>query len=433
MMRQLFESARAREDGKEEEEDEDGDFLREVEASLWDKEIFVYTPKGEVIDLPLGATVVDFAYRIHTQVGHTCIGAKVNRRIVPLDHVLRNGDHCEILRQRNTGPSRDWLKFVRTSSARTRIRAYLRRRERDTLVERGQELLEAEAARQRVDLKDLYRRDSLLPAAHRRRATDLSPEDLLTRVARKRSFNTAEDLLNALGDRIVSAEGVVHQLVLEIDECERSAGLRMETVESLVTRAASEPREMGTVSFQGAANLMYRRSKCCMPIPGDRIVGYLTRGSGVAIHRDDCSNIRHLREREPDRVVGIEWHETERAFYEVPIEIRAHDRMGLLRDLSGLMSAVGVNILAANTRSTSLGSVGEDSTATVRLRLELANRAQLDDLLTRLPGLGVSRITIRGQVYLDSEKSTRPRPELHAARRTASRGRKRVHGKDHRR
>jgi GTP pyrophosphokinase len=412
VMRRLFEMARSGEpeesgeDGGESTAQDQGDFLREIEASLWGEEIFVYTPKGEVIDLPEGATVVDFAYRIHTMVGHTCIGAKVNRRIVPLDHALRSGDQVEILRQRNTGPSRDWLKFVRTSTARTRIRAYLRRKDRDTLVERGQQLLEAEAQRQKIDYKDLFRRDRLLDPVHRRRAPDQPAEDLLTRVARRRSFNSDEDLLTAVGDRIVSAEGVIHTLVSELEDCERAAGLAAPESETLVTRAPSDQSDAGAVSVRGAGNLMYRRSKCCLPIPGDAIVGYITRGTGIAIHREDCPNLRHLREREPDRVVNIEWSEAQHAIYDVPLEIRANDRMGLLKDLAGLVSELGVNITGANTVSAPLRSAG-DHTATMHLRLEFVNRAQLDELIRRLPALGVVKVTIRGQVFHDTEKGGR--------------------------
>jgi len=237
----------------------------------------------------------------------------------------------------------------------------------------------------------------------------------LTRVARRRSFATDEHLLTAIGDRIVSAEGVVHQILADVEEAEKAAGIT-EEVETIATRAAQAGAEQGRLSVAGASDVMFRRSKCCLPLPGDAIVGYLTRGSGIAIHRADCANVRHLREREPERVMDIEWQETEHALYDVPLEIRANDRIGLLRDLAGLMSEVGVNITGANTLSAPIRSSG-DHVATVRLQLEFINRAQLDDLVRRLPSLGVLKVTLRGQVFHDSEKEVRQRVSVAGTKR----------------
>lgn len=422
MLRRLFEMARDTEPvappGEGDDDDSfDDDFLHEVEASLWDQEVFVFTPKGEVIDLPKGATVVDFAYRIHSEVGHTCIGARVNRRMVPLDYQLRSGDQVEILRQKNTGPSRDWLKFVQTTAARNRIRQYFRRKERDSLIDRGQQRLEEEATRQRVDLNGLHRRDRELPSAYRRRGPDQPVEDLITRVARRRNYNTDDDLLTAVGDGVVSPEGVVRQMVADVDEASAKAGLTPTPALPLEDDVLPEPRSEAAVTLQGAENLMFRRSKCCLPIPGDAICGYITRGTGIAIHRADCANVRHLKEKEPDRIVELNWDQTEHMLYDVPIEIRANDRIGLLRDLTQLMSDVGVNILKINTISPRLHRAGVDHLATIRLSLELIDRNQLEQLLRRLPAIGVVKVTIRGQVFHDSEKGTRGR----AARRSSSR------------
>lgn len=423
MLRRLFETARDTAPASPDDDDDDAandDFLQEVESSLWDEEVFVFTPKGEVIDLPKGATVVDFAYRIHSEVGHTCIGARVNRRMVPLDYQLKSGDQVDILRQKNTGPSRDWLKFVLTSTARNRIRQYFRRKERDSLIDRGQHRLEEEAARQHVDLKALYRRDRELPSAYRRRGPDQPVEDLVTRVARRRNYNTDDDLLTAVGDAVVSPEGVIRQMVADIEDASAKAGLTQPTPELPAEEDDTpEPRSEAAVSLQGVENLMFRRSKCCLPIPGDAICGYITRGSGIAIHRADCANVRHLKEKEPDRIVELNWDQTEHMLYDVPLEIRANDRMGLLRDLTQLMSDVGVNILKINTISPRLHRAGVDHLATIRLSLELIDRNQLEQLLRRLPAIGVVKVTIRGQVFIDSEKGTRGR----AARRTSGRRR----------
>ena len=433
MLRRLFEMAKdtkpAAPPGADDSEDveDDDDFLQEVESSLWEEEVFVFTPKGEVIDLPKGATVVDFAYRIHSEVGHTTIGARVNKRMVPLDYQLRSGDQVEILRQKNTGPSRDWLKFVRTAGARNRIRQYYRRKERDSLVDRGQQRLEEEAAHQRVDLNALYRRDRELPQPYRRRGPDQPVEDLLTRVARRRNYNTDDDLLTAVGDGVVSPEGVVRQMAADVEEASAKAGLTPAPNVPLEDDEAPEPRSDAAVTLQGVENMMFRRSKCCLPIPGDPIYGYITRGTGIAIHRADCANVRHLKEKEPDRIVELNWDQTEHMLYDVPLEIRANDRIGLLRDLTQLMSDVGVNILKINTISPRLHRAGTDHLATIRLSLELIDRNQLEQLLRRLPAIGVVKVTIRGQVFHDAEKGTRGRA---ARRSTGSRSKLPRHDDD---
>ncbi len=430
ILRRLFEMAKESppmpvpdsDDGRNDAEVDE--FMQEVEGSLWEEEVFVFTPKGEVIDLPKGATVVDFSYRIHTEVGHTTVGARVNKRMVPLDYQLHNGDQVDIIRQRNTGPSRDWLKFVRTPTARNRIRQYFRRQERGTLIEQGQRLLEEEAARIHVDLEDLYRRDRELPATHRRRAPDQPVEDVLTRIARRRNYHCTEDLLTAVGDGVTAAEGVVRQMQLDIDEAWEAAGLTDTLPEPLPPDAVpEEPRQEAAASYQGLSTLMMRRSKCCLPIPGDPICGYITRGTGIAIHREDCSNVRYLREKEPDRIVRLDWSQTEHLLYDVPLEIRAQDRIGLLRDLTQLMSDLGVNILRINTVSPRLYKAGTDHMATMRLNLELVDRTQLEQLLNRLPSLGVLKVSLRGQVYHDVEKDTRRRAPRSAPSRRRKRGR----------
>ncbi|HAZ64543.1 MAG TPA: (p)ppGpp synthetase [Armatimonadetes bacterium] len=393
----------------DETDESDGDFLSEFEATLDEDDIFVTTPKGDVIGLPRGATVVDFAYRIHTEVGHTCVGARVGRRIVPLSYQLQNGETVEILCRENTGPSRDWLRWVQTSSARARIRAYLRRHERATLVETGSALLADEARRQKCDYKDLLRRDHALPAAQRRRSTDQPVEDVLMRVAHRRGYPNSEQMLSAIGEHLVSAEQIFNLIRDDIEQAEIAAGLADEP-DAITVRPSRETNQQGQLSVSGASNVLFRRAKCCQPLPGDDIVGYITRTTGIAIHRTDCPNLPHWRNREPERVIEVNWSDAEHSLYHVPLEVRAHDRVGLLRDLTGLMSEVGVNITEANTISAPIASSAGQSTALVRLQLEFMNRHQLDELVRRLPGLGVFKISLRGEVYYDAEKSSSPVP-----------------------
>ena len=404
----------------------DEDFEEEITANLWDDDIFVFTPKGEVIDLPLNATVVDFAYRIHTEVGHTCVGARVNRRMVPLAYHLKNGDQVEIIRQRNTGPSRDWLNFVATSTARNRIRAYFRRKERESLIELGQQQIEEEAARLGVDLSEIYRRDRELPPMHRRRGPAHPAEEILTRIARRRGYNSDDDLLTAVGDGVAAAEGVVQQLVADITEACDAAGVPFgaEPVETGLPTTVVQ--DEAAVSLQGMGNLMFRRSMCCMPIPGDDISGYVTRGKGIAIHRSDCPNLRHLREKEPERVLTLDWDKTQHMLYDVPVELRATDRIGLLRDVTGLVTELGINILGVNTTSPRLHSSATDHIAVLQLSLELVDRHQLEQLTRRLPELGVMKVSVRGQVFHDTEKGSRRKPKPAAGKANKPRGRSRV-------
>ncbi|MBI2298761.1 MAG: bifunctional (p)ppGpp synthetase/guanosine-3',5'-bis(diphosphate) 3'-pyrophosphohydrolase [Armatimonadetes bacterium] len=410
-LRRIFEMAResAPDEAIAPARDDEGDFEEEVTANLWEDDIFVFTPRNEVIDLPAGATVVDFAYRIHTELGHTCVGARVNRRMVPLSHQLKNGDHVEVVVQRNTGPSRDWLNFVATSTARNRIKQYFRRKERETLIERGQQAIEAEAVRQRLDLNELYRQDTELPAQYRRRGQEFPVEDVLTRVACRRGYRTDDDLLTAVGDGVISAEGVVQQICNDLQQAREAAGLAAETVPPGLAGGDVVHQAEAAVSLQGARNLMFKRSKCCLPIPGDQIVGYITRGSGIAIHRADCPNVRHLQEKEPDRVVQLDWDQAQHMLYDVPLEIRATDRLGLLRDVTGLITDLGINILGVNTTSPRLHSASSDHVAVMNVHLELVDRHQLEQLTRRLPELGALKITIRGQVFHDTEKGSRRR------------------------
>ncbi|MCC7494248.1 MAG: bifunctional (p)ppGpp synthetase/guanosine-3',5'-bis(diphosphate) 3'-pyrophosphohydrolase [Fimbriimonadaceae bacterium] len=409
-LRRLFEAARASEPvglpGAGDPQDDEQDWLEAVEGSLFEEDVFVFTPKGEIIDLPKGATVIDFAYRIHTAVGHTTIGARVNRRMVPLDYVLQNGEQVEVLRRANTGPSRDWLKVVRTTTARNRIRQYFRHKERESLAEEGQRLLEGEASRAKVDLNDLYRRDRELPATYRRRAREEPVEDLLTRIARRRNYQTDIDLLTAVGDRVIAAEGVVKQMVADLEEAETAAGRRT-VPPPAPSGVPGPPSSAAAASVQGLRGLAMRRSQCCLPLPGDPIVGYVTRTTGITIHRADCGNLRHLQANEPDRVMPLDWDQTEHLLYDLPIELRADDRIGLLADLTKMLSDVGINILRINTISPKLNKAGTDHRATMKLSLELNDRSQLEQLMRRLPALGVVKVSVRGQVYYDVEKSAR--------------------------
>ena len=324
-------------------------FVQSVKLDLFQNEVFVFTPKGDVVDLPAGATPVDFAYRIHTDVGHRCVGAKVNGRLVPLSHHLHTGDIVEVVTSKtSTGPSRDWLTFVATNNARAKIRQWFKKEAREENVQRGRELLE----------KELRRLGAL---------TALMKPDKLREAAPKFNVGSDEDLLAALGNGDVSLLSVVTALRGEVPAPEAPAP---------VVPAPAAP-SAGGVRVRGADNVLTRFSLCCTPLPGDRIVGYVTRGRGVTIHRQDCPNIKSLRTH-PERLIEVEWESIPEASYQVEIEVAAFDRVGLLKDILAAIADSKTNVLSVNAR------VRKDKVGIVTLVLDIRNVAQLHAVMQKV-------------------------------------------------
>jgi guanosine-3',5'-bis(diphosphate) 3'-pyrophosphohydrolase len=342
-LRQLMEWQRDMRDASE--------FLETLKVDLFSDEVFVFTPKGDVIELPAGATPVDFAYRIHTDVGHHCVGARVNGRMVPLDTALANGDIVEVLVNRSSpGPSADWLGFVKTSQARARIRQWLRRERREAHLERGREILERELKR-------------LGLAIGEERTGDL---------LRKAGFSSVDEVAMSLSEGTLSPAQVLHRLKEEWEHREAPA-LRPKPARPLAGPA---------VSVRGQSRMLVRFGRCCQPVPGDPIIGYLTRGRGVSVHRLDCPNLSHLT-AEPDgaeRLIEVAW-EPNAADAPLPAEldVRAWDRPGLLADVANVVSKT--NVLNASARGL------QDHTAIVRLTLEVRSLDQLTEIMRRLEAL----------------------------------------------
>ncbi|MDR5684274.1 MAG: bifunctional (p)ppGpp synthetase/guanosine-3',5'-bis(diphosphate) 3'-pyrophosphohydrolase [Armatimonadota bacterium] len=342
-IRQLLEWHQEMQDAQE--------FMRSVKFDLFQNEVFVFTPKGDVIDLPSGATPVDFAYRIHTDVGHRCVGAKVNGRLVPLSHRLRSGDIVEILTSKTSaGPSRDWLSFVVTSNARNKIRQWFRKQHREENIARGRELLERE-------LRRLGALSSLMKSERLRQA------------AERLQLPTEEDMLAALGNGDLSLLQVVQ--ALQGDERVASE----EAVESPVTQAAPEaPRGL---RVRGVENVLMTLARCCMPLPGDPVVGYITRGRGVTIHRRDCRNITYLRGR-PERLIEVEWEPSADGTYPVEVQVEAMDRVGLLKDVLAAVADARTNVISVNAR------VRKDKVGVINLTLDIRNVGQLTAVMQRI-------------------------------------------------
>ena len=291
-------------------------FLQSMKEDLFPDEVYVFTPKGDVIALPVGSTPVDFAYKIHTDIGNTCIGAEINGRIAPLRYQLQNGDLVRILTNKHATPSRDWLNFVKTGRARNKVRRWLREQERNQSLEIGKQLLEAEFRRRHIDPKP-----------------QMKSEDLLI-IAEALELHSIEDLLEQIGYGDVSAQHMVNLMFPPEEEQE----------EEIDSEELQEDKTGQAISIAGIDQAFARIAKCCNPIPGDDVIGFLTRGRGVSIHRVNCNKIMN----EPERIVQVTWNPTENITYPVEIWIESNDRKGLLGDISTAIAKEDVNILKGN-------------------------------------------------------------------------------------
>jgi GTP pyrophosphokinase len=327
------------------------EFVEGLKLDIFQDQVFVFTPKGEVKDLPAGATPLDFAYRIHTDVGHRCIGAKVNNRLVPLDYRLQNGDIVEIVTTKGAhGPSRDWLNIVRTGHAREKIRQWFKRQERDENIVHGREALDRELRRlARTSLERLG-------------------QERVAEMATLYKMNSVDDFYAAIGYGAISPPQVVMRL-----------GVIDDTEAVLPQVAPALPERIGGVRVKGVGDLLIRFAKCCHPIPGDPIVGFITRGKGVTVHLRTCPTV--INERDVHRLIDVEWDDPAQQTYPIAIRIEAYDRTGLLSDITNVVAENKVNILAANVITS------PDHTATVRATLQVASVAQLARVLSRIERL----------------------------------------------
>jgi guanosine-3',5'-bis(diphosphate) 3'-pyrophosphohydrolase len=329
------------------------EFLESVKTDIFNDQVFVYTPKGEIKDLPNGATPLDFAYRVHTDLGHRCIGAKVNGRLVPFNYQLKNGDVVEIMATKGErGPSRDWLNpvlgYVGTSHAREKIRQWFKKQERTENIERGRELLEKSM------------RQLGLPFSEREKLQELF------------KYEELDDFYLAIG----SGDITTHQIAMKLADQEQ---------QPKVTTSTPIRHPTSPVTVRGVDDLLTKLAQCCHPVPGDEIVGYITRNRGITIHRKDCQNI--VNEKEKDRLIPVEWGETD-AMYPVQIQVEALDRVGLMRDISTIVAEEKLNIAAVSLTN------NDNQTISIYFALEAANLAQLSRLLVRIEGVrGVTSAT----------------------------------------
>jgi len=333
------------------------EFMESLKIDLYKNEVFVFTPKGDVKDFPKGATPLDFAYSIHSEVGNKCTGAKVNEKIVPLDYEMNTGDIVSIITSPNRTPSRDWLKIVKTHQARSKIRQWFRKELKEENIQKGKEMLDLEAKRRGYHLKNLVK-----------------PE-WVKGIFKKFMLNSVDDMYAAVGYGGITTGQILTKLVALYIKENPTVKHKEEDKENLQYRKTKAKGDGVTV--KGESGMLIRYAKCCTPVPGDEIIGYITRGRGVSVHRKDCCNINEV-DFEEGRIIEVEWSGEERPSYNVDIEIRGDDRNGLLSEVTQLMYNLNYSIMTANARRQ------KDKQAVIELGLVISNINDLEVIKKRL-------------------------------------------------
>ncbi|WP_034916633.1 GTP diphosphokinase [Erwinia sp. 9145] len=344
----------------QEEMADSGEMLDEVRSQVFDDRVYVFTPKGDVVDLPAGSTPLDFAYHIHSDIGHRCIGAKIGGRIVPFTYQLQMGDQIDIITQKQPNPSRDWLNpslgYVTTSRGRSKIHAWFRKQDRDKNIAAGRQILDSELDHLDINLKEAEK--LLLP---------------------RYNVNSLDELLAAIGGGDIRLNQMSNFLQAKLNkpsaEEEDREALRQLTQKSYAPRS----KESGEVVVEGVGNLMHHIARCCQPIPGDDIVGFITQGRGISIHRADCDQLSELISHAPERIVDAVWGESYSSGYSLVVRVTANDRSGLLRDITTILANEKVNVLGVSSRSDT-----KKQLATIDMDIEIYNQQVLGRVLARL-------------------------------------------------
>ncbi|MEU8522038.1 bifunctional (p)ppGpp synthetase/guanosine-3',5'-bis(diphosphate) 3'-pyrophosphohydrolase [Streptomyces sp. NBC_01216] len=346
------------------ETEDPGEFLESLRFDLSRNEVFVFTPKGDVIALPAGATPVDFSYAVHTEVGHRTIGARVNGRLVPLESTLDNGDLVEVFTSKaaGAGPSRDWLGFVKSPRARNKIRAWFSKERRDEAIEQGKDAIARAMRKQNLPIQRILTGDSLVTLAHEMRYSDIS------------------SLYAAIGEGHVTAQSIVQKLVQALGGEEAANEDIAESAPPSRGRTKRRSSADPGVVVKGVEDVWVKLARCCTPVPGDPIIGFVTRGSGVSVHRSDCVNVDSLS-REPERILEVEWAPTQSSVFLVAIQVEALDRSRLLSDVTRVLSDQHVNILSAAVQTS------RDRVATSRFTFEMGDPKHLGHVLKAVRGV----------------------------------------------
>ncbi len=333
------------------------DYMESLKLDLFEEEVFVFTPKGRVVNLPRGATTIDFAYQIHTDIGHNTIGAKINGNMVPIETVLQNGDIVEIIVSKTKkGPSRDWLNVVKTSRARNKIKQWFSKEQRQETYNIGRDIMLKILRKNGLTFKNV-------------------PLEILEEVAREMNFNKMDTLFRSIGSHRVSAHQVFTRVVKKLSQEEPKKEL---AIEDIYRKEAEEKKSSG-VRVKGMRDVLVTIAKCCNPVPGDSIIGYITRGKGISVHRVDCNNVNTLMSSEKQRFIEVEWDKKAPYKFNAEIQIEALDRTKLLRDITNVISEYDINILRAH-------SLNIDKKGHVKFRflIEISNKYILKDVIDNI-------------------------------------------------
>ena len=340
------------------------EFIEGFKINLFTDEIFLFTPKGVVIDLPNGATPIDFAYRIHTDIGNKCIGAKVNGKIVPLDYCLKTGQIIEILTSNNSkGPNIDWLNIAKSNAAKSKIRAWFKKAKKEDNINKGKEIFEKELRKQSVTF------------------TEISKGEIYDKFVKRNNINNMDDIYALVGVGAIAASNFISTLKQENtvkDEKAVKEALNKSIEESINKANRKNKEDNYGITVKGEDNLMVRFARCCNPVPGDDIVGYITRGRGVSIHRSDCSNLVSLREDEKEKMLEVSWGSAKGVAYIAEIQVKSEDRSGLLADVMTILTETKLEISALNAKS------AKNNLAYVNVKVKIDTIDQLKELMKKI-------------------------------------------------
>jgi len=346
----------------QEEMSDSGEMLDEVRSQVFDDRVYVFTPKGDVIDLPMGSTPLDFAYHIHSDIGHRCIGAKIGGRIVPFSYQLQMGDQIDIITQKHPNPSRDWLNpslgYITTSRGRSKIQNWFRKQDRDKNILAGRQILDDELDRLDISLKDAEK--LLMP---------------------RYNVNSLDEVLAAIGNGDIRINQMANYLQSQLKKpsAEELDNAALRQLTQKTTRPPTRSKDNGRVVVEGVGNLMHHIARCCQPIPGDEIVGFITQGRGISIHRADCDQLEDLKSHAPERIVDAVWGESYSSGYSLVLRVIANDRSGLLRDITTILANEKVNVLGVASRSDI-----KKQLATIDMDIEIYNPQVLSRVIAKL-------------------------------------------------
>ena len=332
------------------------EFMKTLKTELFEDEVYVFTPKGDIKVLPVGSTPIDFAYNIHAEIGHKMTGCKINSKMMPIITKLENGDIVEIITSETSkGPSRDWLKFVKSTSARTKIQQWFKKAEKEQNIEKGKNSLEKEIKKIGMKTQDL-----------------LKPE-WITIVLNRYNYNSIEDMYASIGFGAIAVGKIISRFLEEYKKEHKEENIE-DKIKKLSENKSNVKKSSTGIIVKGIDNCLVKLSKCCNPLPGDEIIGYVTRGRGVTVHRTDCKNINDLLE-DQNRIIDVEWYNEAKASYSVDIEIYANDRSGLLADIIEKIGLTKAKLMAVNSKA------NKDKIALTEITVEVENTEELNNVI----------------------------------------------------